>query len=139
MRWEELFADLEAQLVAAEAAAEHAEVTDRSRREAAALTVVDRVRLSAGMHVQVRVEGGAAVEGEIREVGSQWLLVAERQGQEALIPLAAVVAVRGLGTLSGAPGSAGLVFERLGLGAALRGIARDRAAVAVAAGDRPGT
>jgi hypothetical protein len=81
------------------------------------------------------VEGAGAVEGELREVGSQWLLVAEPQGQEALIPLAAVVAVRGLGPLSGAPGSAGQVFERLGLGAALRAIARDRAAVAVTVSD----
>jgi hypothetical protein len=57
--------------------------------------------------------------------------VAETGGREVLVPAAAVVSLAGLRAWSGAPGSAGQVFARLGLGHALRGIARDRVPVQV--------
>jgi len=135
MRWERLFADLEAQLAAAEAAAEESEVADRSRREAATLSLVDRLRASVGAPVQVRVGGAGVVEGVLREVGSQWLLLAEPAGTEALVPAAGVMAVSGLSTWSAAPGSAGPLFTRLGIGSALRAVARDRSAVTVTLAD----
>lgn len=131
MRWDDLFADLEAQLAAAGQAELVAEVADRTRREAAGLALVDRLRASCGARVVVGVAGAGAVDGLLAEVGRSWLLVDESAGREALVPLAAVLSVRGLGARTAAAGSAGRVFERLGLGAALRGIARDRAAVTV--------
>lgn len=131
MRWDDLFRDLEAQLAAGEAAELDAEVADRTRREAAQLELVDRARAAVGHPVSVRALGAGPVDGVLADVGSQWLLVAETGGREALVPLTAVVSLGGLRAWSGAPGSAGRVFARLGLGHALRGIARDRVPVQV--------
>lgn len=131
MRWDELFRDLEAQLEAAGAAEFDAEVADRTRRESAQLALLDRARGATGHRVSARVLGVGAVDGVLREVGSEWLLVAEDGGREAVLPLAAVLSLTGLARRTGVPGSGGRVFARLGLGSALRGIARDRAAVSV--------
>ena len=131
MRWDDLFRDLEAQLAAAEAAELDPEVADRTRREAALLGVVDRARAAVGYSVVVRVRGAGQVDGVLAEVGAAWLLIAETGGRDVLVPLAAVVSLAGLRAWTGTPGEGGQVFERLGLGSALRGIARDRAAVQV--------
>ena len=131
MRWDDLFRDLEAQLDAAEVAELAAEVADRTRREAAHLTLVDRARAAVGHPLVLRVQGVGAVDGQLADVGSQWLLVAETGGREVLVPWTAVLSLGGLRTWSAAPGSAGQVFARLGLGHALRGIARDRLPVQV--------
>lgn len=131
MRWDDLFADLEAQLDAAGQAGLVAEVADRTRREAADLALVDRLRASCGARVVIGVAGVGAVDGMLSEVGPSWLLVGEAAGREALVPLPAVLSVRGLGARTAPAGSGGRVFARLGLGAALRGIARDRAVVTI--------
>ena len=93
------------------------------------LGLVDRLRAAAGARVSVRVHGIGVVEGTLAEVGVEWLLLLEAPGREVLVPSAAVLGVTGLGRASAAPGSGGRVFERLGLGSALRGIARDRSPV----------
>jgi len=126
MRWDDLFRDLEAQLAAAGAAELDAEVADRARREAALLGLVDRARAAVGHPVVIRVLGAGPVDGVLADVGSQWLLVTEPGGREVLVPVTAVASLAGLRAWSGVPGSGGQVFARLGLGAALRGIARDR-------------
>jgi hypothetical protein len=131
MRWDDLFRDLEAQLDAAEASERDAEVADRTRRETALLGLVDRARAAAGHPVVLRVLGAGAVEGVLAEVGSQWLLLTETAGREVLVSLPAVVSLAGMRAWSEAPGSGGQVFARLGLGSALRGIARDRMPVQV--------
>jgi hypothetical protein len=58
------------------------------------------------------------------QVGSQWLLIDEAPGREAMVPLAGVQSVSGVG-LRSSPDH-GQVFARLGLGIVLRGIVRDR-------------
>lgn len=131
MRWDDLFRDLEAQLEAAAAVELDGELADRTRREAALLRLVDRARAAAGHSVVVRVLGAGPVEGVLADVGAQWLLVAESGGRDVLVPFAAVVSLAGLHAFSAAPGSGGQVFARLGLGSALRGIARDRLPVQV--------
>lgn len=131
MRWDELFADLEAQLAAQESAELALEVADRTRREAAGLALLDRARAACGARITARVLGVGAVDGILAEVGSQWLLLAEPAGQEALVPLPALLSIHGLSPHTASPGSGGRVFERLGLGSALRGIARDRTPVAL--------
>ena len=131
MRWEGLFRDLEAQLEAAEGAALDAEVADRTRRESASVSLVHRALGAAGGRVSVRVLGAGAVDGVLREVGAQWLWLQEDGGRDALLALPAVLSLTGLTAWSAAPGAGGRVFARLGLGPALRGIARDRAPVSV--------
>ena len=131
MRWDDLFRDLEAQLEAAAAAELDAEVADRSRREAAQLALVDRARAAVGHPVTLRVLGAGPVDGVLVDVGAQWLLLAETSGRQALVPLTAVLSLAGLRAWTSVPGEGGQVFARLGLGSALRGIARDRLPVQV--------
>jgi hypothetical protein len=126
MRWDDLFRDLEAQLEAAAAAELDAEVADRTRRESALLELVDRARASVGHPVALRVLGAGPVDGVLVQVGAQWLLLHETSGRDALVPLTAVVSLAGLRAWTAVPGEGGQVFARLGLGSALRGIARDR-------------
>lgn len=123
MRWESLFADLEAQLQQADALALDAEVADRTRRELAAVRLADRLRSHAGAALSVSLVSGTTVRGSVLDVGSQWLLLAEEGGQ-ALVPLAAVAGVSGLSRAVAPP--AGAVAGRLGLGHVLRAVARDR-------------
>jgi hypothetical protein len=129
VRWEELFHDLEGQLEAADARELAAEVADRTRREAARLRLLDRLRPSLGRPLRLNVLGVGAVAGRLAAVGSQWLLVAGEQARETLVPLQAIVSVSGLGDGAVDPSSSDQVFARLGLGSALRGIARDRVVV----------
>lgn len=132
VRWDELFTDLEAQFDAAEAANLSAELADRTRREAAQLHLADRLGAAVGATVRVVAEGAGPVSGRLAATGPDWLLLeVGAAGERALVPLAAVLAVSGLSRHSLAPGSGGVVAGRLGLGHALRAIARDRAAVAV--------
>ena len=131
MRWQGLFADLEAQFEEAGRAELAAEVADRTRREAARLTLADRLGPTRGHPVQVAVVGGAVVAGRLADVGVDWVLVEEQGAREVLVPLPAVLTVAGVGARSDAPDSAGEVARRLDLRWALRGLARSRTAVAV--------
>ena len=129
VRWESLFADMEAQLDAASAADLAAEVADLTRAERATVNLADRLRAALGAELTVLVGGAGsgtaptAVNGELLEVAAQWLLLGV-SGRRALVPLAVVVAVRGV-PLRVAP-APGEVARRLGLGSALRALARDR-------------
>jgi hypothetical protein len=131
MRWDELFADLEGQLEAAEGAELAAEVADRTRHETAQLWLIDRLVPAAGHDVRLHLRGAGPVSGRLDRVGAEWLLVSEAAGRQALVPVAAVLSAAGLGALSRAPGQETRVFARLGLGSALRAIARDRVQVVV--------
>lgn len=135
MRWENLFADLDAQMAEMEAAELAAEVADRTRREVATFRLSDRLRPAFGHLVGVSTLGGT-VSGRIRGIGVDWVLIGEDYGLESLIPLDAITGISGLGALTAAPGSEGKVAAKLNLGYALRGVARDRAPVAVTFKDR---
>lgn len=129
MRWQELFADLEAQADAIERAERAGEVDERTRAEIGALQWRDRARAATGAELRVRLAGGTALSGVLHRVGPDWLLFDEGAGREAVVAASAVLGLRGLGRYAAVPGSAGLVESRLGLRAALRGIARDRSTV----------
>lgn len=126
MRWNELFDDLEA-LVAGQHRAElDAEVADRSRRERAMVSLRSRLAVSPDP-VTVRLVGGVLVQGMVREVGLDWVVLADEAAREWLVPLASVLLVRGLGW-SAAAGDRD-VGRRFQFGFALRALARDRAPV----------
>jgi len=131
MRWDELFNDLEAQFAEAETADLAAEVTDRSRREVSLLRLVDRLRPVIGRPLALRLVGAGVVEGELGAIGPDWLLLAEVGGREALVAAHAVLWIGGLAAQTSVPHGEGQVAARLDLAYALRGIVRDRSAVAL--------
>lgn len=132
VRWERLFADLEAELEAAEHADLEAEVADRARAELSRVRLVDRLRAVVDAELALTLPGAGLVRAVLREVGSEWLLVEEEPGRrDVLIPLARVLAISGLGRAAAPPGSAGRVVSRLGLVTALRVVVRDRVPVVV--------
>lgn len=126
VRWEGLFAELESQADALEAAELASEVAERSRADLARLRLVDRLRPALGHQLTLSVGPGRTASGQARAVGPDWLLLAE-EGSEALITLGAVSWLQGLPAASAVPGSEGRVAARLGLASALRGLVRDRA------------
>jgi hypothetical protein len=133
MRWETLFDDIEAQLAAADRAGVRADVADLVRAERATVQLADRLRASVGLVQRLRVAGGEPVEGELVDVSEQWVLLAQGAERRVLVPMAAIAAVAGVGPYV-AP-EPGQVERRLGLGHALRVLARDRTAVVVGTGD----
>ncbi|WP_040338403.1 hypothetical protein [Candidatus Blastococcus massiliensis] len=129
MRWQQLFADLEARFEAEQEAAERAESSSRARVEVGALRLADRLRGAVGSPVVLLCRGAGPVAGVLVDVGSDWVLVADDRGQECLIASSAVRAVSGLGRRTAVAEEAGPVRGRLDLRRALRGLARDRAAL----------
>ncbi|HEX8768525.1 MAG TPA: hypothetical protein VF714_09155 [Jatrophihabitans sp.] len=124
MRWDDLFADLEAQAQALLRAERDAEVAELTRLETSRLELVSRLRPALGGVLRVRCLGGVALAGRLSAIGTGWLLLDEEAGREAFVATAAVVSIGGLGRLAAAPDAA--LDARLGIGRALRGLARDR-------------
>src|ERR1700710_988481 len=112
MRWDAMFADLEGQAEALATAERAAEVETHTRGEVGRLTLIDRLRAALDTPLRLRISGGGAGAGRV--VGGA---------------PAHVLTVRGRGRYSAVPGSGSVIDARLGLASALRGIARDRAAV----------
>ncbi|WP_092862608.1 hypothetical protein [Quadrisphaera sp. DSM 44207] len=124
MRWDALFADLEAQLAAASGS--RAEDAELVRAEVARTSLSDRWRAHVGSHLRLGLRDGTAVAGELLDAAPTWVLL--RDGaRQVLVPAAALGWVEGLSPAVAAP--AGQVERRLGLTAALRALARDRAPV----------
>lgn len=128
MRWEALFADLEAQLDAAEAAEQSAEVADRTRLERARVWLIERLRAAADHRLVLRLEAGEPLDGVLVDTGPDWLLLAAGS-REWVVPLRAVLSLEGLS--SAAATEVSVVAARFDLRHALRGVARDRSAVSV--------
>jgi len=124
MRWDDLFADLEAQAQALLRAERDAEVAELTRLETSRVELAGRLRPALGAAVRVRCLGGMVLAGRLSAIGAGWLLLDEDAGREAFLATAAIVSISGLGRLAGAPDSA--LEARLGIGRALRGLARDR-------------
>lgn len=126
MRWDDLFADLEAQLAGRQRDALDAEVAERVRIERGSVTLVDRLRAHLGADLALDV-GPVVVRGRLRDVGADFVLLDDEGGGHSVVPVAALVSVAGLGrAVAPAPGA---VLRRLGLASALRGLVRDRAEV----------
>lgn len=129
MRWEALFGDLEAQAQALDREELDAEVRDRVRRETALIGLADRLAPSVGRPLQLHVAGAGLLLATLVDAGPDWLLLAEAEDREVLVPLRSLLAVAGVRPGAQAPALGGDVGRRLDLRWALRGLARDRAGV----------
>jgi hypothetical protein len=134
MRWQQLFADLEAQFDEVAAASERAEEASRARAEMGSIRLSERLRGALGHPVALRCRGAGQVGGTLADVGPDWLLLEEDGGREALVAARAVLAVGGLGRPTAVP-EEGVVRGRLDLRRAVRALARDRATVQVVLDD----
>ncbi|MGY1813466.1 hypothetical protein [Blastococcus sp. SYSU D00820] len=130
MRWQRLFADLQAEFEAAEESAERAEAPSREREAAGAVRLVERLGGAVGAQVALRCRGAGEVRGVLTEVGVDWLLLAEETGRELLVATAGVLTAGGLLRATAVPAD-GVVRQRLDLRWAVRGLARDRSGVQV--------
>lgn len=131
MRWQQLFADLEAQFDEAAAASERADEASRVRAEVGAVPLSARLGGALGHALVLRCRGAGQLCGTLAEVGVDWLLLEEEGGRETLVASAAVLAVGGLGRQTAAQTDPGPVRARLDLRRAIRVLARDRAPVQV--------
>lgn len=130
MQWEDLIADLEAQMDSAQEGDWRAEVAERTRGERASILLAERVAAGRGAGVRVTLRGGARVGGTVVDSGSDWMLLGE-QSRRRLVPLAAAAVIEGLPQRTHALSR---VEERLSLASTLRALARDRARVRISAG-----
>ena len=135
MRWEQLFTDLEAQLAEQEAADERLESPSRARAEHGQVRLADRLRGALGGRVSLRCPGVGEFAGRLVDVGVDWVLLAEAGERELLVAMRAVAAVAGLTVATAPAGEESAVDRHLDLRRALRGLARDRAAVQCLLGD----
>jgi hypothetical protein len=126
MRWQELFADLEAQARSLERPDE-GELSDRIRGEMAQVTLLNRLRAQVSRQVTVSVRGVGDVTGRLQRTGADWILL--HAPDEVIVPLAAVMAVRDLPPDAVSPQSSGVAARGLRLTSVLRAAARDRSVV----------
>jgi hypothetical protein len=129
MRWQQLFADLQAQFEEEEAAAERGDAASRARAEIGAVRLAERLRGGLGLPVVLGCRGAGSVAGVLTDAGVDWLLLTGDGGREDLVALCAVRTVSGLGRRTAVPEPAGAVWTRLDLRRAMRGLARDRSVV----------
>jgi hypothetical protein len=129
MRWQQLFADLQAQFDEEEAAVERGESASRARAEIGAVQLAQRLRGALGSRLSLTCRGAGQIGGVLAHVGADWLLLEDDGGRQYLVASSAVRAVAGLGRCTAAAEPEGRV--RMDLRRALRGLARDRAAVQV--------
>lgn len=128
MRWEQLFADMESQLASAHQLGLEEEAAEQARAEYSRVRLADRLRLRQGEPVRALLAGAVPVEGRVGAVGAGWVALEDR-GTQHLVPLGAALWWESLGR-GWTPG-ADPVALRLGLGHALRALARARAGVRV--------
>ncbi|NUS74258.1 MAG: hypothetical protein HOQ05_12750 [Corynebacteriales bacterium] len=130
-RFSDLFADLSHELDEHERAQQRAEVSDRTRREHAAVAFLDRLRGAVGQVVELRITQ-ETLTGELVEVGADWIELRARL-RTCWLPVSEIVAIGGMSTPTVAPGSVGAVEQRWTFAFALRRLVRDRAVLTVRA------
>lgn len=129
VRWEQLFSDLEGRFDDLVDADMMAELADRERVAAGAISMAARIAGALDHPVRVRTAVGITVTGALRRLGPDWLLLVEGAGREVLVASAGVTIIEGLSGVTGT-GPSGVEL-RLDLRFALRGLARDRSPVAL--------
>jgi hypothetical protein len=129
MRWQDLFADLEAQASSLERADEDQEIAERTRGELAHVSLLSRLRANVGRRITVRISGAGELSGQLQRVGADWLLIATTD--EIVVPLAALLGVVDLSPSAVSDEGVSVVASRLRMTSVLRSVARDRSAVRI--------
>lgn len=119
MLWDDVFAELQAQFVAAEREEEELRIGELVAAEHAGVTFADRCRSRHGQQLTVRLRDGSHRTGQVRDATRTWVMLAERE-RRSLVPLTAVVLAW---PLHGSAPEPGRVEARIGLGHALRALA----------------
>lgn len=132
MRWDALFADMEAQLASAREAVRESEVSERLRTDFASMELSGRLQSQTGRHLKVDLGLPGSFEGVLSHVGRGWLVL-EGGGRSSVVALDHTVFIAGMDRFS----TTGTSVPRLGLASALRGLSRDRAAVRVYPAGQP--
>ncbi|MCU1472691.1 hypothetical protein [Amnibacterium sp.] len=130
MRWDELFADLEAQLEAGIGAEERESDAEEERLRLGRRSLRDRIAAmgEGRTPVRIRLLDGTVVDLAPRTVGRDWIAGDLAGGAQAVLPLHAVAALLPSGSQVTADGGApaGALTDRLGLPFVLRDLARRR-------------
>ncbi len=135
MRWDGLFADLEAQWEREAQAQAYAEAAELTRGEWAALSLVARLRGARGRTLRLLLRHGHRCDLTPQAFGPDWVGGRTIGGDSVLVRLAAVTAVEGpLGAAVTAP-EPGPWPEGPRLASALRRVARSRSGVEVVGTD----
>ena len=121
MRWDDLFADLQAQFRAAEDAEARSRVAEMAETEIARTTLADRWRARRGAELQVRLRDGSDRSGQVADAAQEWFVLA-RGGRRTLVPAHAVVLARPLGPSAPTPTR---IEQALSLGHVLRAMAQE--------------
>lgn len=133
MRWDRLFADLEAQAERDRTLELQAETEERTRAERASTTLASRLRASTGEHIVLDLRSGRRIAGTLAGTGAGWLMV----GARGLDPTWTLVVEGGIGAVRSLPfraaDDAGAVHGALGPGHVLRTLSRDRSLVTTVA------
>ena len=127
MRWDDLFADLEARFDEIADEQMLAELADRQRAAIGQVRMVERLIGALGSEMRVRTAAGQVVGGTMSRVGSDWVLLGQHPGREVLIATRWITSVEGVVRTTGLPLSE--VERRFDLRLALRGVSRDRSPV----------
>lgn len=135
MRWQQLFADLQAQFEEEEGAAERSESASRARSEMGAVRLADRMRGALGLPLVLGCGPAGQVTGVLVDVGVDWLLTEDGHARQDLVATRVVRTVAGLGRRTAPAAQSGPVALRLDLRRALRALARDRSTVQVVLDD----
>lgn len=128
MRWEALFADLQAQAAGQDQEEFEAHVAEVVELEWSRVELVDRLRGHIGRRIGVRLQGGESLTLDVETVGSDWM-AGVGGGAQWLIPCGAISVVSGL-TRRVRPETS-RVRARLGIASPLRVLAEGRYSVVV--------
>ncbi len=102
-RLDGLFEDLEQQAEASTLAERDAEVAEEvAGRSSPSVDLAGRLHASRGARLGVTLQGVGVVEGRLVRAGADWCLL-DVAGVEWIVPLAAVVSLRGLSARSADP------------------------------------
>ncbi|WP_062302729.1 hypothetical protein [Demequina subtropica] len=127
MRWDRLFADLEASLDGAGRAGWDEEIAERERDERARIALAGRLLAGSGAAVRLVLSDGATVAGTVADAAGSWVLLDAPRGQ-VLVPLAAIAMIEGVGN---AVATLTEVRRRMGVGTVLRELAESGGPVVV--------